>query len=97
MGLGETFGSVMDFAKNNPLLAGILTVGVFFFLSKVFGGNDRGLFGNFGTAAQAGGAGLAVSLASAMMSEEGIGQLIPDFAKDWFGMEDDPEPEPDIA
>ncbi len=95
MDLGSTFGGVMNFAKENPLLAGVLTMGVFFFLSRIFGGGGNGLFGNFGNAAKAGGAGLAVSIASAFMSDEGIGGLIPDFAKDMLGMED--EPEPDMA
>lgn len=89
MDLGQTFSGVMNFARENPALFGIMTtIGVFMFLST-FSGN-RGLFNNLGNAATAGGTGLAVSLASSLLGGNGLGGMIPDWAADMIpGLEPD--------
>ena len=92
MDLGSTFGGVMDFAKENPLMAGLAAMAIFMLFKQILGGNS-GMFNTAGNAVKAGGVGLLVSVASAMFSDEGIGGMLPDFAKDALGMEDEPEPE----
>lgn len=96
MGLLDKFGSVMELAKENPVLAGVITFGVYMFLKHVFGGDKRGVFNRMGSTAKVGGAGLAFYIASAMLSDEAIGQPMPDFVKDFFDkFDEEPEPEPE--
>ena len=83
MEVGDIFKGVTDFAKENPALAGIITFGLFMLMSNMFGGN-RGIFGTAASATKAGGAGLLVSMASALFSEDGPASLIPESVRDWI-------------
>jgi len=71
----------MDLAKENPVLAGIVTFGAFMFLSKIFGSGNKGLFNS--ATAKAGGAGLAMSIISAVMGDK-VQDIVPDFVEEYI-------------